>query len=86
MLHDKTMRASVVDMSNTVDKVVLGRTEALQNIPFSLESSLILAASLEELESHGRTIEDRDSAVDDTTPSTSQLKQDYDQTKIRRSK
>ena len=72
-LHDQAVEAPVVDVGQAGDEVVLGVTESVHHKPLPRQRSLVVRARLVELESHGRSVKDRDATVDDTTPSLTHL-------------
>ena len=74
-LHHQAVEASVVDVGETGDDVVLGVTKSVHHKSLPLQSSLVVGAWLVELESYGRPVKDRDTTVDDTTSSLPHLEQ-----------
>ena len=77
-LHHETVEAPVVDVGQAGDEVVLGVTESVHHKSLSLQSSLVVRPRLVELESYGRAVEDRDTTVDNTASSLSNLEQHND--------
>ena len=74
-LHHQAVEATVVDVGQAGDEVVLGVTESVHHKPLSLQSSLVVRAWLVELQGHGRAVKDRDSTVNHTTSSLANLQQ-----------
>ena len=74
-LHHQAVEATVVDVGQAGDEVVLGVTESVHHKPLSLQSSLVVRPRLVELQGHGRAVKDRDSTVNHTTSSLANLQQ-----------
>ena len=72
-LHHQAVEAPVVDVGQAGDEVVLGVTESVHHKSLPLQSSLVVGPRLVELESHGRSVKDRDPTVDNTTSSLAHL-------------
>ena len=62
-LHHQAVEATVVDVGQAGDEVVLGVTESVHHKPLPLQRSLVVRARLVELESHGRSVKHGDPAV-----------------------